>query len=62
MALDRFVDWKSTGPSMKDVKTVLEDYLGGAAVGRIRVSGDHLSVRLAGNESFRLSALKGGKI
>lgn len=52
MALDRFVYWREKpGPSLDDIKTVLEDYLGGAAV-EVSVNHFHILAKLHGRPQF----------
>jgi hypothetical protein len=52
MGIDRFVYWREKpGPSMEDIKTVLEDYLGGAAV-EVSINQQHITAILVGRPNF----------
>lgn len=57
MGIDRFVTWKKTRPSLKTVKAVLRDYLGGAAT-EITDDKHRITALLVGKPSFPFKSIK----
>jgi len=57
MGLDRFVYWKKNKPTKAQLRTVLEDYLGG--IGRVDLRKNWLLATLPGKASFPFRRIKG---